>query len=81
MQDILLMVGPYGDWVKYNLDESVELVTEIDGVCIQPRIYNTALSAWQLMIASLFLTFKEHMLSCMLFSLHSSSQDARGGAC
>ena len=26
------MVGPYGDWVKYNLDESVELVTEIDGV-------------------------------------------------
>ena len=32
MQDILLMVGPYGDWVKYNLDEKVELVTEIDGV-------------------------------------------------
>ena len=32
MQDILLMVGPYGDWVKYSLDESVELVTEIDGV-------------------------------------------------
>lgn len=31
-QDILLMVGPYGDWVKYNLDEKVELVTEIDGV-------------------------------------------------
>ncbi len=26
------MVGPYGDWVKYNLDEKVELVTEIDGV-------------------------------------------------
>lgn len=26
------MVGPYGDWVKYSLDESVELVTEIDGV-------------------------------------------------
>ena len=34
VQDILLMVGPYGDWVKYNLDESVELVTEIDGVSI-----------------------------------------------
>jgi hypothetical protein len=33
VQDILLMVGPYGDWVKYSLDESVELVTEIDGVC------------------------------------------------
>ena len=32
MQDILLMVGPYGDWVKYSLDERVELVTEIDGV-------------------------------------------------
>ena len=32
VQDILLMVGPYGDWVKYNLDEKVELVTEIDGV-------------------------------------------------
>ena len=26
------MVGPYGDWVKYNLDEKVDLVTEIDGV-------------------------------------------------
>jgi len=34
VQDILLMVGPYGDWVKYNLDENVELVTEIDGVLI-----------------------------------------------
>ena len=38
VQDILLMVGPYGDWVKYNLDENVELVTEIDGVLISSSV-------------------------------------------
>jgi len=32
------MVGPYGDWVKYNLDENVELVTEIDGVLISSSV-------------------------------------------
>jgi hypothetical protein len=32
LQDILLMVGPYGDWVKYSLEEPVHLVTECDGV-------------------------------------------------
>lgn len=26
------MVGPYGDWVKYSLEEPVQLVTECDGV-------------------------------------------------
>ena len=31
-QDILLMVGPYGDWVKYSLEERALLVTELDGV-------------------------------------------------
>ncbi len=31
-QDILLLVGPYGDWVKYSLEEPAVLVTECDGV-------------------------------------------------
>lgn len=32
LQDILLMVGPYGDWVKYNIEEHTVLVSECDGV-------------------------------------------------
>ncbi|KAK9907253.1 hypothetical protein WJX75_000093 [Coccomyxa subellipsoidea] len=31
-EDILLLVGPYGDWVKYSLEEPAVLVTECDGV-------------------------------------------------
>lgn len=26
------MVGPYGDWVKYNIEEHTVLVSECDGV-------------------------------------------------
>ena len=26
------MVGPFGDWVKYSLEEGTHLVTECDGV-------------------------------------------------
>lgn len=26
------MVGPYGDWVKYNIEEQTVLVSECDGV-------------------------------------------------
>ena len=26
------MVGPYGDWVKYNIEEPTVLVSECDGV-------------------------------------------------
>jgi hypothetical protein len=29
---MVLMVGPYGDWVKYTYDEAVVLLPEIDGV-------------------------------------------------
>ena len=32
MQDILLMVGPYGDWIKHDLEERTVLVCECDGV-------------------------------------------------
>lgn len=32
LQDILLMVGPYGDWVKYNIEDHTVLVSECDGV-------------------------------------------------
>lgn len=32
MQDILLMVGPYGDWIKHDLEERTVLVSECDGV-------------------------------------------------
>lgn len=32
LQDILLMVGPFGDWVKYNIEEHTVLVSECDGV-------------------------------------------------
>ena len=32
MQDILLMVGPYGDWIKHTLEEHTVLVSECDGV-------------------------------------------------
>ena len=34
---LVLMVGPYGDWVKYAYDEPVVLVAEADAV----RIYTT----------------------------------------
>ncbi|KAG0200791.1 hypothetical protein BGX28_006226 [Mortierella sp. GBA30] len=29
---IVLMVGPYGDWIKYTYDEAIFLIPEIDGV-------------------------------------------------
>ena len=32
--EILLMVGPYGDWVKYTYDEPAVLAAECDGVRI-----------------------------------------------
>lgn len=32
LQDILLMVGPYGDWIKHNLESKTVLVSECDGV-------------------------------------------------
>ena len=32
VQDILLMVGPYGDWIKHNLEDRTILVSECDGV-------------------------------------------------
>lgn len=32
VQDILLMVGPYGDWIKHDLEERTVLVSECDGV-------------------------------------------------
>ena len=32
MQDILLMVGPYGDWIKHDLEDKTVLVSECDGV-------------------------------------------------
>lgn len=31
-QDILLMVGPYGDWVKHAVEPGAALVPECDGV-------------------------------------------------
>ncbi|KAA6418805.1 MAG: vacuolar sorting-associated 16 protein [Trebouxia sp. A1-2] len=31
-QDILLMVGPYGDWIKHNLEFKTVLVSECDGI-------------------------------------------------
>lgn len=31
LQDILLVVGPYGDWVNFDLSEQVKLVQEVDG--------------------------------------------------
>ncbi|KAG9321964.1 hypothetical protein KVV02_002847 [Mortierella alpina] len=29
---IVLMVGPYGDWIKYTYDDAIFLIPEIDGV-------------------------------------------------
>lgn len=29
---LLLMVGPYGDWVKYNYDEPLSLIPDIDSI-------------------------------------------------
>ncbi|KAI1311299.1 hypothetical protein EDD11_003512 [Mortierella claussenii] len=29
---IVLMVGPYGDWIKYSYDDAIFLIPEIDGV-------------------------------------------------
>ncbi|KAF9899141.1 hypothetical protein BX616_003227 [Lobosporangium transversale] len=31
---IVLMVGPYGDWIKYSYDDAIFLIPEIDGVRI-----------------------------------------------
>jgi hypothetical protein len=31
---ILLMVGPYGDWIKYTYEEPIYLIPECDGVRI-----------------------------------------------
>ncbi|KAI8911364.1 Vps16, N-terminal region-domain-containing protein [Powellomyces hirtus] len=32
--DTVLMVGPFGDWIKYSFDGTVHLVSELDGVRI-----------------------------------------------
>ena len=32
VQDILLMVGPYGNWIKHNLESKTVLVSECDGI-------------------------------------------------
>ncbi len=32
VQDILLMVGPYGNWIKHNLESKTVLVSEGDGI-------------------------------------------------
>ncbi|CAG8500529.1 11622_t:CDS:10 [Diversispora eburnea] len=29
---IVLMVGPFGDWIKYSYDDSIYLIPEVDGV-------------------------------------------------
>ncbi|CAG8793312.1 16862_t:CDS:2, partial [Cetraspora pellucida] len=34
LQQLLLMVGPYGDWIRYPYDDAVFLIPEIDGVRI-----------------------------------------------
>src|SRR3954451_21195770 len=31
---LVLMVGPFGDWIKYSYDDAIYLVPEIDGVRI-----------------------------------------------
>jgi vacuolar protein sorting-associated protein 16 len=33
-EEILLMVGPAGDWIKYSYEEPIELISECDGVRI-----------------------------------------------
>ncbi|KAI9340769.1 Vps16, N-terminal region-domain-containing protein [Zopfochytrium polystomum] len=33
-ENIILVVGPFGDWIKYTIEGSAHLVTEIDGVRI-----------------------------------------------
>lgn len=33
-EDTILMVGPYGDWIKYTYEGVVHLYTEVDGVVI-----------------------------------------------
>ncbi|RIB09211.1 Vps16, C-terminal region-domain-containing protein, partial [Gigaspora rosea] len=32
--NLLLMIGPFGDWVRYPYDDAIYLITEIDGVRI-----------------------------------------------
>lgn len=34
LQDLLLLVGPYGDWVKLDLEQPVALVQEVDGALL-----------------------------------------------
>ena len=38
MQDVMLLVGPYGDWVKYDLEEQVILIQEVDGEICMPLL-------------------------------------------
>jgi hypothetical protein len=35
--EVLLMVGPYGDWVKFSYDEALVLAPECDGVRVLTR--------------------------------------------
>ena len=34
MQESMIMVGPYGDWVRYDMEEPCVLTPEVDGVRI-----------------------------------------------
>jgi hypothetical protein len=38
-EEMLLMVGPYGDFVKYPYDEPVVLIPECDGVRVLSNMY------------------------------------------
>ncbi|KAJ3195190.1 hypothetical protein HK101_000900 [Irineochytrium annulatum] len=37
--ETILVVGPFGEWIKYTIDSPVHLVTEIDGVRIICRLH------------------------------------------
>lgn len=31
-EKLVLMVGPFGDWIKFSYEDAIYLISEIDGV-------------------------------------------------
>ncbi|XP_070536133.1 vacuolar protein sorting-associated protein 16 homolog [Ptychodera flava] len=53
-ENLLLMVGPDKDWVKYNMDTEVHLVPELDGLRIIGRYTHDFLQRVPTMVESVF---------------------------
>jgi vacuolar protein sorting-associated protein 16 len=78
---MVLVVGPFGDWIKYSFDGVVHLVSEVDGV----RIITNDKSLLLQRVPSAFIIFHlitNHLLSFskMIFNIAATEEVFRIGS-